>query len=125
MKKVITLLCTSLIVLLMLVGPGNVAMAHEGEGEGCDCVTKEISGAEKNKIISDLLKSKELKDAKKLLKENGYKWNGVGNVEVIYNYTIETMMIGIPVRYSDGTVWTAVFFNGMLMGVTPPDSHVH
>ena len=33
MKKVLTLLCTSLIVFLMFVGPGNVALAHEGDGE--------------------------------------------------------------------------------------------
>jgi hypothetical protein len=66
-----------------------------------------------------------LKNAKKLLKEQGYKWNGIANVEVIYNFTFETMMIGIPVKYSDGTDWTAAFFNGIYMGVTPPDSHDH
>ncbi|MFJ5762121.1 hypothetical protein ACIQAA_23960 [Neobacillus sp. NPDC093182] len=121
MKKIVTLLCTSLIVFLMFVGSGNVAFAH---GE-CGCITEEITGAEKNKIVSDLLKSNELKNAKKLIKQEGYKWNGVGNVEVIYNVTHKTMMIGIPVTYSDGTVWTAAFFNGFYMGVTPPDSHEH
>jgi hypothetical protein len=73
MKKFLTLLCTSLIVLLMFVGPGNVAFAHDD----CGCVTEEITGVEKNQIVSDLLKSNELKNAKKLLKEQGYKWDGI------------------------------------------------
>ena len=47
-----------------MLAPGNVALAHEGDG-GCGCETKEITGAEKNKIISNLLKSDELKNARK------------------------------------------------------------
>ena len=64
MKKVLSLLFTSLLVFLMFVGPGNVALAHEGDG-GCGCETREITGAEKNKIVSNLLKSDEFKNAKK------------------------------------------------------------
>lgn len=121
MKKILTLFFTSLIVFLMFAGSGNVAFAQDD----CGCVTEEITGVEKNKIVSDLLKSNELKYAKQSLKEQGYKWNGVGNVEVIYNVSWQTMMIGIPVKYSDGTVWIAAFFDGIYMGVTPPDSHAH
>ncbi|WP_045521705.1 hypothetical protein [Neobacillus niacini] len=120
MKKILTLLCTSLIVFLMFGGPGNVAMAHEGDG--CDCVTKEITGAEKNKIVSNLLKSDDLKNARKEIKEEGFKWNGIGNVEVIYNITHDIMMVGIPVKNADETIWTAVFFNGVYMGVAPPET---
>lgn len=120
MKKVLILLCTSLIVFLMFVGPGNVAMAHEGDG-GCGCVTKEIFGAEKNKIVSNLLKSDEFKNAKKELKEEGYKWKGVSDIEVVYNITYDIMMVGLPVNKKDGTLGTATFFNGVLMGVAPED----
>ena len=55
----------------------------------CGCVTKEIFGAEKNKIVSNLLKSDEFKNAKKELKEEGYKWKGVSDIEVVYNITYE------------------------------------
>jgi len=105
----------------MFATPGNVALAHEGE-EGCGCETREITGAEKNKIVSDLLKSDELKNARKGLMEVGFKWNGVGAIEVIYNLTFESMMVGIPVNYQDDTIWTAVFFDGVFMGVTSPDA---
>jgi hypothetical protein len=116
MKKIVTLLFTSLIVLLMFVSPGAPVQA---EGNECGCVTEEIFGAEKNKIVSDLLKSDELKNARKELKTYGYQWNGVGKVEVTYNLTWNILMIGIPVKYSDGTSWTAVFFDGVFVGVTP------
>ncbi|WP_342431376.1 hypothetical protein [Neobacillus sp. FSL H8-0543] len=122
MKKILSLLCGSLIVLLMFAAPGNVALAHEGDG-GCGCETEEITGAEKNKIVSDLLKSDELKNAKKGLMEVGFKWNGVGNVEVVYNITWDIMMVGIPVIYQDDTIWTATFFDGVLMGVAPPENN--
>jgi hypothetical protein len=119
MKKILSLLCGSLIFLLMFAAPGNVALAHEGDG--CGCVTEEITGAEKNKIVADLLKSDQLKNARKGLMEVGFKWNGVGNVEVVYNVTWDIMMVGIPVSYYDGTIWTATFFDGVLMGVAPPE----
>ncbi|MEH7248953.1 hypothetical protein V7114_19465 [Neobacillus niacini] len=122
MKKVLTLLFTSLLVFLMFVGPGNVALAHEGDS-GCGCVVEEISGAEKNKIVSNLLKSDEFKIERKGFKEVGFKWNGVNAVEVIYNHTVETMMIGLPVYNVDDTIWTAVFFDGELMGISPPETH--
>ncbi|MEH7114837.1 hypothetical protein V7124_21125 [Neobacillus niacini] len=122
MKKVLTLLFTSLLVFLMFVGPGNVALAHEGDS-GCGCVVEEISGAEKNKIVSNLLKSDEFKIERKGFKEVGFKWNGVNAVEVIYNHSFETMMIGLPVYNVDDTIWTAVFFDGVLVGISPPETH--
>ena len=69
MKKLLTLLCTSLIVFLMFVGPGNVALAHEGAHDELSVVITagNCTGAEKNKIVSNLLKSDEFKNAKKEL----------------------------------------------------------
>src|SRR4051812_40487285 len=121
MKKVLSLLFTSLLVFLMFVGPGNVALAHEGDS-GCGCVVEEITGAEKNKIVSNLLKSDEFKDARKGLKKIGFKWNGVSEVEVVYNHSFQIMMSGLPVYNVDETIWTAVFFDGVLVGITPPET---
>ncbi len=121
MKKVLTLLCTSLIVFLLFFGSGNVAFAHEGEGD-CGCITEEISGAEKNKIVANLLKSDEFKSARNGLMNIGFKWNGVIEIEVVYNISNELTMVGLPVYYEDDTLWTAVFFNGILMGIAPPDA---
>lgn len=115
MKKILTLLCTSLIVLLMFAGPGNVAFAHEGEEHECGCVVEPVYGAEKNKIVSNLLKSEEFKKVKKVNMENGLKWNGVKKVEVIYNITQEIMMVGVPFMNEDGTVIMEVFFDGIYM----------
>jgi hypothetical protein len=114
MKKIVTLLCTSLIVFLMFVGPGNVAFAHEGEGD-CGCIVEPVYGAEKNKIVSNLLKSEEFKKVKKENIMTGLKWTGVKEIEVIYNVTHEIMMVGVPFINNDGTVLMEVFFNGVYM----------
>jgi hypothetical protein len=106
MKKIFTMLCGSLVLFLIFAAPGNSVQAEE---HSCSCETTEISGAEKNKIIANLLKSDELKNARKGLVEVGFKWNGVSGVEVVYNKTYETMMIGLPISYNDGELWTAVF----------------
>ncbi|WP_419887344.1 hypothetical protein ACN6MT_17910 [Neobacillus niacini] len=113
MKKILTLFFTSLIVLLMFVGPGNVAFAHEGDG--CGCIVEPVFGAEKNKIVSNLLKSDEFKIVKKENINNGLKWTGVKKVEVIYNITHDVMMVGVPFINKDGTVLMEVFFDGVYM----------
>jgi hypothetical protein len=118
MKKIITLLCTSLIVLLMFVGPGNVAFAHEEEEHDCGCIVEPIYGAEKNKIVSNLLKSEEFKNVKKDNMRNGLNLKGVKGIEVIYNITHEVMMVGVPFVKADGTVIMEAFFNGVYMDPT-------
>ena len=124
MKKIVTLLCTSLIVLLMFVGPGNAALANEGEEHECSCIVEPVYGAEKNKIVSNLLKSEEFKKVKKDNMMNGLKWNGVKEVEVIYNITHDIMMVGVPFINDDGTVLMEAFFNGVYMDpdLIPPSS---
>ncbi|MDF2856004.1 MAG: hypothetical protein K0Q87_1855 [Neobacillus sp.] len=114
MKKILSLLCGSLIVLLLFGAPGNVALAQDEHECGCD--VEQLQGAEKNKIVSNLLKSEEFKNVKKKYMQNGFKWNGVSKVEVLKNHTHGGMiMVGAPFYSPDGTVTMAVFFNGVYM----------
>jgi hypothetical protein len=107
MKKILPFLFTSLIVLLMLVGPGNPVQAAQNVvylGEvpnfvhppGCGCEDlKPLTGPERNKIVSDLLKTDVFKDARKDLMSQGITWNGAGTVEVI-KVDNTPVLVGIP-----------------------------
>jgi hypothetical protein len=121
MKKIATLLFTSLIVLLMFVGPGNVVKADENDEEHeCGCIVEPVLGAEKNKIVSNLLKSNEFKAVKKEQQKKGFNLLGVKDIEVLNNFyknpntgELEViLMVGVPFTTKDGTVTMAVFFNG-------------
>lgn len=132
MKKIVTLLCTSLIVLLLFVGPGNVAFAHEGV-PGCPCeFFNPLEGPEKNKIVAKFLSSDEFKEAKSYLVDNGYKWKGISKAEVIKFHTdfkpnpeipvvISKGSIGVAVPFytEDGTMEVFFFLNGQLLGQMP------
>src|SRR4051794_33221421 len=103
MKKLLTLLCTSLIVLLMFATPGNTVIAAQnvvdnvtylgppppGEVEdpgddNCTCHDLvPLTGSERNKIVANLLKSDVFKNQKMNLKREGFKWNGASGIEVI------------------------------------------
>lgn len=98
----------------MFVAPGNPVKASE-DHDPCGCITNEIYGAEKNKIVSDLLKSNEFKSVKKSQMENGYTLKGVNKIEVIYNVTFDFMMVGVPFTAGNGQIEMAVFFDGVYM----------
>jgi hypothetical protein len=133
MKKILSLLCGSLIVLLMFAAPGNPVQAEE---EPCICgdiITQEILGAERNKIISNLLKSDEFKTIKKVQMQHGLKWNGVNNIVVENviindkdgNFITSFIAIAAPFYDQDGTLNMAVFFNGEFQGIAPEGNHEH
>jgi hypothetical protein len=125
MRKWISLLSGCFLILSFLfVTPGNAVFAADEE---CTChdVTP-IFGAEKNKIISDILKSDEFKNAKKVWKIEGYKFKGVDNVEVIRNNESGIVMVGFPVTNRDGVLEMAAFFDGVYLGVGPiEEEHEH
>jgi hypothetical protein len=122
MKKILSLLCGSLIVLLMFAAPGNPVQAEETDG--CGCVTEVVTGAEKNKIVSNLLKSDEFKNVKKEELKKLYKWKGVSEIEVIRNITAGgIIIITLPISSLDGTEMIAGFIDGNFIGIFPPDSH--
>jgi hypothetical protein len=124
MKKIVTLLFTSFVVLLMFVGPGNVVKADENDEGHCECIVKPVYGAEKNKIVSNHLKSTEFKNVKREHLENGFNFLGAEYIQVLYNITEDVMMVGVPFIAEDGTVTMAVFFDGQYMDPddleTPP-----
>jgi hypothetical protein len=114
MKKIFTLLCTSLIVLFMFAGPGNPVQAAQNveylgpvpdfeHPPGCGCENlKPLTGSERNKIVSDLLKTDVFKDARKDLMSQGIKWNGANTVEVI-KVDGAPVLVGIPFT-KDGNI---------------------
>jgi hypothetical protein len=115
MKKILTVLCGVLVGLSLFVTTGNTAKAEE-----CGCDVSPVLGAEKNKIVAELISSQEFKDSKLSIKNEGYGWKGVSNFEVIVNHTYgEAIMIGVPYYNHDGSVEMAVFINGTYMGHNP------
>jgi hypothetical protein len=125
MKKILSLLCGSLIVLLMFTAPGNVVFAEKQDGSTCGCEEHGIFpvlGAEKNKIVAKLISSNEFKSKKKELTKTGYKWNGVSDVEVVefVDETGRTIGVSVPFITKDKKVEMAVFINGKFLIMAPP-----
>ncbi len=125
MKKILTVLCGVLVGLSLFVTTGNTAKAAEPDQPAvasdseCGCVVTPILGAERNKIVAGIISSESFKTVKKELKNDGYKWTGANNVEVMKNISYGIVMVGVPFENLQGTVVTAVFFDGVLMGVSP------
>jgi hypothetical protein len=118
MKKILTLLCTSLIVLLMLVGPGNPVQAEE-PGDDCTCHDLiPLNGSERNKIVAVLLSSDAFKIKKSELISNGYSWNGAKSIEVVLPAEGVTM-VGVPFTDKNGNILVYVFINGAFAGTSP------
>jgi hypothetical protein len=131
MKKILTLLCTSLIVLLMFSTPGITVTAAEnvvenvtyldpprpGEVEdpgddGCTCHDLvPLTGSERNKIVATLLKSDVFKNQKMNFKKDGYKWNGASGIEVIQPIE-EVTLVGVPFTSTDGILEMHTFLIG-------------
>lgn len=123
MRKFLSVLFISMLVLLMIVGPGNKAFAHEGDD--CGCPTP-LDGSEKNKIVANFLASDEFKSKKMELLDNGYKWQGIKEFEVtdfkskvtlkspIGDIIVPAGSIGItvPVFTNDGKLEVFFFING-------------
>lgn len=120
MKKMVKVL-GSVLVLLMLVLPGNTAFAH---GDDCDCI--DLVGAERNKAVSDILKSNAFKVEKSEKKSEGYTFAGADKAMAVLMpgpgesfYT----MVAMPFVHENGTMLFSVFADGMHMGDGPPPEH--
>jgi hypothetical protein len=121
-KNFISLFCGCLIVLIMFVFPSNGVQAHEGE-EGCSCNDFTLLlGAEKNKNVSDLLKSEGFKTKKKELQEEGYKWHGVNDAEVAKHNLLNIIIVAVPFTNVDGIEEMFVFQDGEFLYSAPEDS---
>ncbi|MEW9050620.1 MAG: hypothetical protein AB2392_05645 [Neobacillus sp.] len=117
MKKILTMLCGSLIVFMMFVGSGNVAEAS------CGCDVSPIYGEEKNKVVSLLLSSNEFKSLRLQEINKGTIWNGINEAEVIYNNTAGLYMVAVPFYSQDGLKMMAgfVLFEGSFYLFNSPD----
>lgn len=85
MKGYLSLLFGSLMIVIMLASPGNVAQAkvvQPAPGD-CDCPVTYIMGAEGNKWAAELLSSDAFAIAKADAKETGYQWNGADEMEIV------------------------------------------
>lgn len=89
MKRLLAMLLGSLAVVLLVFSPGDSAYATEpSEGGHCGCVVSPVNGAERNKIVADLLKNEQYKSFKAELEQAGYIFKGAENVEVIIIHTV-------------------------------------
>ena len=117
MKKLLTVIGGLVVAVSLFAGTGNAVKAAE-----CGCDTSPVLGAEKNKIIANLISSQEFKDAKLSIRNEGFSWKGVNNIEVIVNHTYgDALMVGVPYYNQAGSVEMAVFINGKYMGHNPMD----
>jgi hypothetical protein len=126
MKGYLSLVLGSLIVVLMLVSPGNTAKAAGPSSEQatvtgeCGCDVSVISGAERNKMVSDLLKSDDFKAQRENLKKDGYSWNGANDIEIIQNHTHgDIILVGVPFTDEAGTevFYAYLYMNGTFIFV--------
>ncbi len=126
MKKFLTLLCTSLIVFLMFVGPDDsVKAAKPGDHDNCGCEEHGIFhlyGAERNKIVADLLSSDQFKAKKLELLDDGYKYTGAKDIVVVENRFAPGHPKGVTVPFinEDGVLKVALFIEGNFVVVTDP-----
>jgi hypothetical protein len=101
MKRFISLVCGSLVLILLFLSPGNAVQA--AEHDDCGCPGTVITGAERNKLVANLLKSNVFKQAKIELKDEdeGFRWQGASEVEVRDLDEIMPSVIGFQVMIQD------------------------
>jgi len=117
MKKFLSALFISLLVLSMFAVPGNPVQAEEADECSCHDLGL-LTGAERNKIVADFLSSNEFKSKKLELLHSGYKWNGAKSIEVVRPAEGQ-IMVGVPIVSQNGTIEMYVFVNGTFVGTIP------
>jgi len=80
MKRFISFVCGSFVLILMFLAPGTAVQAEEQDD--CECPGTVFTGAERNKLVANLLKSNVFKEERLELKKDGYVWQGAGAIEV-------------------------------------------
>jgi len=87
--------------------------------EDCTChALLPTLGAERNKIVFNLLKSDEFKIVKVESVLFGYKGTSTDDIQVVQPDE-NTTMVGVPFVNANGNLETFVFINGMLVGISP------
>lgn len=128
MKKIMTLLFGGVIAFTLFVTNGNTAKAAElsnlsstavNTNSPCGCNVTILTGAERNKIVSDLLKTDEFKVKKAEALTDGYSWNGADAIQVIRDNDMGTILVGVAFTDPNGNVEMFVFNDGQFLGVSP------
>ncbi|THE11920.1 hypothetical protein E1I69_12970 [Bacillus timonensis] len=114
MKKMVKFLGVVL-VLLMLVLPGNTAFAH---GDDCECGVTYLQGAERNKAVANTLKLDEYKKVKADKGKEGYEFAGADQIMVVHMPYEDTLLtiVAVPFVHENGDVIFAGFTNGKFSG---------
>lgn len=126
MKRFISLTCGSLVLILMFLSPGNAVQAEEAQ---CECPGKVLTGAERNKIVANLLKSDVFKEEIIELEKQGYVWQGAGAIEV--REFAPSVMIYQVVFLDEGGIEVGAgfgFMSGSIISfdyIAPIDDHTH
>lgn len=117
-KKILGLLCGGIMAFSLFAAPGTTVQAAE---EDCAChdVTI-ITGAEKNKIIANLISSQEFKTQKLTIIKDGDNWRGINSTEVMVHNVYNATIVGVPF-IKEGILMMATFINGNYMGYAPRD----
>jgi hypothetical protein len=114
MKKLLTLLIGALIALSLFVTTGNTAKAA---GLDCGCPGTSIVGAEKNKIVADLLSSQGFKEVNLDMITKGSTWNGASSIEVVDINGL--VLVGVPFLSAEGVPSMYVFINNEFQMAIP------
>ncbi|MBT2757265.1 hypothetical protein J7E71_15155 [Mesobacillus foraminis] len=130
MKRVLALFSAFLMIFLVLDSQGSPVQAAEVPGEECGChELQPLTGSERNKIVSTLLKSNEFKAVKAELKGANYQWDGAHAIEVVQPGPSMTLA-GTYFSDQNGTRMVAAFIlmNGNIVygGLQPEEGkHQH
>ncbi|MFS0864620.1 hypothetical protein [Fredinandcohnia sp. 179-A 10B2 NHS] len=122
MKGFVKFLCSGLLVLLVLIGTGNAVFAHEGgeNEEDCGCPFIYLDGAERNKLVANILKSTDFHNLKKAQEAEGYSFAGADLIQVVKPNTGEDFRLGaVPFVNEKGEIKYAAFYNNSFAGFPP------
>jgi hypothetical protein len=86
----------AVLLLLTAIFAMSFAPAAAFAAEDCGCDITQVTGAEKNKIVSNMLKSDAFKAKKQELQQQGYQLQGVSGAEVERNNDKNAVLIAIP-----------------------------
>jgi hypothetical protein len=111
------------LVLLLLVLPGNTASAH-GDGTDCGCGVTPLQGAERNKAVANTLKLPEFKKVKSNLGIQGYEFAGADQVMAVEmpgdNGNVHTV-VAVLFVHKNGDMLFAGFTDGVYIDAQPPE----
>ncbi|MEH7415381.1 hypothetical protein V7266_08895 [Neobacillus drentensis] len=118
MKKLLTVIGGLVIAGSLFVTSGNTAKAAETDDCPCHQVTI-IRGAERNKMVADVISSENFKNVKKELEQDGFKWTNAHDIEVIKYNLNGKILIGIPFMNNQGFIVMAGYLDGVYSGTYP------